>query len=71
MVFLVEDVVLQVRTFSELQFGALREVLRYLSWHARDRGHCREEPGSALSGRYAPDSARAEGRSIVEEPGKY
>ena len=27
--------------------------------HARDRGHCRGEHGSALSGGYAPDSARA------------
>ena len=39
-------------------------------WHARDTGHCRGEPGSALSGGYAPDSARAEGSSIVDEPGE-
>ena len=39
-------------------------------WHARDRGHCRGKPGSALSGEYAPDSARAEGSSIVDEPGE-
>ena len=38
-------------------------------WHARGRGHCRGEPGSALSGGYAADSARAEGSSIVDEPG--
>ena len=41
---------------SELQFGALREVA------------ARERQG-ALSGGYAPDSARAEGSSIVDEPG--
>ena len=39
-------------------------------WHARGRGHCREEPGSALSGGYARDSAKAEGSSIVDEPGE-
>ena len=38
--------------------------------HARGREHCRGEPGSALSGGYAPDSAKAEGRSIVDEPGE-
>ena len=38
--------------------------------HARDRKHCRGEPGSALSGGYAPDSAKVEGSSIVDEPGK-
>ena len=27
-------------------------------WHARSRGYCRGEPGSALSGGYAPNSAR-------------
>ena len=37
--------------------------------HARGRGHCHGEPGSALSGGYAPDSAKAEGSSIVDEPG--
>ena len=51
---------------SELQFGALREVWR----HARGREHCRGELGSALSGGYAPDSANAEGSSIVDEPGE-
>ena len=39
-------------------------------WHARGRGYCCGEPGSALSGEYAPDSARAEGSSIVDEPGE-
>ena len=29
---------------------------------------CRGEPGSALSGGDAPDSAKAEGSSIVDEP---
>ena len=38
--------------------------------HARGREHCRKEPGSALSGGYAPDSAKAEGSSIVDEPGE-
>ena len=32
--------------------------------------HCRGEPGSSLSGGYAPDSAKAEGSSIVDEPGE-
>ena len=27
-------------------------------------------PDSSLSGRYAPDSAKAEGSSIVDEPGE-
>ena len=34
-------------------------------WHARGRGHCRENPG--LSSEYASDSARAGGSSIVAE----
>ena len=38
--------------------------------HARGREHCREEPGGSLSGGYAPDSAKAEGSSIVDEPGE-
>ena len=52
-----------MRTSSELQFGTPREVA------ARER-HCRVESGSARSGGYAPDSARAEGSSIVDEPGE-
>ena len=55
-----------MRASSELQFDALREVWRY----ARGKEHCRREPGSAISGGYAPDSAKAEGRSIVDEPGE-
>ena len=55
-----------MRASSELQFGAFREVWR----HARGREHCRGKPGSALSGGYAPDSAKAEGSSIVDEPGE-
>ena len=40
----------QVRAFSELQFGPLREVW----WHARGREHCRRgESVSALSDVYA------------------
>ena len=38
--------------------------------HARGREHCRGEPGSSLSGGYAPDSAKAEGSSIVDGPGE-
>ena len=38
--------------------------------HAKGREHCREEPGIALSGGYATNSARAEGSSIVDEPGE-
>ena len=55
-----------MRASSELQFGALREVWR----HTRSREHCRGESGSALSGGYAPDLAKAEGSSIVDEPGE-
>ena len=38
--------------------------------HARGRENCRGEPGNALSGGYAPDSVKAEGSSIVDEPGE-
>ena len=38
--------------------------------HARGREHCRGELGSALSGGYAPDTAKAEGSAIVDEPGE-
>ena len=38
--------------------------------HARGREHCRREPGSAISGGYAPDSAKAESSSVVDEPGE-
>ena len=38
--------------------------------HARGREHCRGEPGSSLSGGYVPDSAKAEGSSIVDELGE-
>ena len=38
--------------------------------HARGREHYRGEPGSALSGGYEPDPAKAEGSSIVDEPGE-
>ena len=55
-----------MRACSEPQFGALSGGWR----HARGREHCRGEPGSSLSGGYAPDSAKAEGSSIVDEPGE-
>ena len=39
--------------------------------HARGGEHCGGEPGSSLSGGYAPDSAKkAEGSSIFDEPGE-
>ena len=38
--------------------------------HARGREHCRGEPGGSLSDGYAPDLAKAEGSSIVDEPGE-
>ena len=38
--------------------------------HSRGREHGRGEPGGALSDVHAPDSARAEGSSIVDEPGE-
>ena len=53
----------QVRASSEPQSGALLEV-------AACREHCRREPGSAISGGYAPDLERAESSSIVDEPGE-
>ena len=53
-----------MRTPSELQYGALREVWR----HARGREHCRGEPGSALLGGYAPVLATAKGGLIGAEP---
>ena len=34
------------------------------------QGALRGESGSSLSGGYAPDSAKAEGSSIVDEPGE-
>ena len=38
--------------------------------HAKGREHCRREPSSALSGGYAPDSAKTESSSIVDKPGE-
>ena len=38
--------------------------------HAGGREHCRGESGSALSGGYAPGSVKADGSSIVDEPGE-
>ena len=68
----------QVRASSELQFDALREgggtrEAGSGAVAARERQgpeHCRGDPGSALSGRYAPDSTKAEGSSIVDKPGE-
>ena len=50
---------------SELQFGALRE-----GGGTRKAGNTVAESLVALSGGYAPDSAKAEGSSIVDEPGE-
>ena len=53
---------------SELQFGGLRE-----GGGTREAGSTVAEslvPGSSLSGGYAPDSAKAEGSSIIDEPGE-
>ena len=50
---------------SELQLGALREVMA----RRRRRRYCRGgKPG--LSGEYARDSARVEGSSIIDELGE-
>ena len=57
-------------------FSGVRLVRAPIWWpsggwrHARGREHCRGEPGGSLSGGYAPDSAKAEGSSIVDEPGE-
>ena len=47
---------------SQVPFGRWR--------YARGREFCRGESSGALSGGYAPDSARAKGNSIVDEPGE-
>ena len=47
--------------FNLVPFGRWR--------HARGRECCREELISAPPGGYEPDSAKAEGSSIVDEPG--
>ena len=55
-----------MRASSELQFGALPE-----GGGSREAGSTvAGEPGSALSGGYAPDSAKAEDSTIVDEPGE-
>ena len=56
----------QVRASSELQLAALREV----SAREMQRAPRHGEPGSVLSGGYAPDSVGAEGSSIIDEPGE-
>ena len=55
-----------MRASSGLKISVLREVWR----HVRDREHYREEPSCVLSGGYAPDLAKAEGSSILDEPGE-
>ena len=63
--WLVEDGVPRCAHFSSsklVPFGRWR--------HTTGREHCHGKPGSALSGGYASDSARAEGSSIVDELGE-
>ena len=65
MVWLAEDGVLRrapLRGSTSMPFGRVAARER--------REHCRGEPGSILSGGYALDSAEAEDRSIVDEPGE-
>ena len=46
-------------------------LVRFGRWrHARGREHCRGELGRAVSSGYAPDSARADSSSILDEPGE-
>ena len=54
-----------MRASSELRFDTVRE-----GGGTREAGITVGEPGSALSGGCAPDSSRAEGSSIVDEPGE-
>ena len=54
-----------MRASSESQFGALRE-----GGGTREAGSTVAESLVALSGGYIPDSAKAEGSSIVDEPGE-
>ena len=55
-----------MHAFPELHFVALREGWR----HARGRKPYCGQPGSGLSGGYAPDLAMAEGSLIVDESGE-
>ena len=48
---------------SELPFGGLKE-----GGGTREAGSTVAESLVALSGGYAPDSAKAEGSSVVDEP---
>ena len=62
-VWLVEDGALRCAPLPSsnlVSFGRWR--------HARDREHCRGESGSALSSGYAPDLARVDSSSTVDEP---
>ena len=47
-------------------------LMHFRRWrYARGREHCSSgEPGSTISGRYAPDSAKADDSSIGDEPGE-
>ena len=61
----------QMRTSSELPFGDLREVVAREGQGALLSGKSgRAQQRSTVSGEYEPDSVRAEGSSIVDEPGK-
>ena len=64
-VWLVEDGVLRYMPLPRYNFVPVGR------WrHARGRKHCGGEPGSTLLGGYTPDSVRAEGSSIIDEPGE-
>ena len=53
-----------MRASSEHQFGALRKVLR----HARCSSTVVESLVALYRGGYAPDSTKAEGSPIVDDP---
>ena len=52
-----------------VMFGRLMGGAGCLGGQEKEWTGCLLEPGSALSGGYAPDSAKAECSSIVDEPG--
>ena len=57
--------------FPRARLFRVSNLVPFGRWrHARGREHCREEPGSALSDGYVPDTAKAEGSSVVHEPGE-
>ena len=64
MLWLVEDGVPRCAPLSS------PNLVHFERWrHARAREYCRRESGSAQLGEHVPYSAKAEGSSIVDEPG--